>query len=57
MVIIKQSDSVEKVDKKLLKLAEKARKERINQLEPFFGILKDREIDPLKLQKKWRREW
>jgi len=57
MVVVKQGDSVDKLDKELSKLEDKARKERIKQLEPYFGILKGKEIDPLKLQKKWRSDW
>lgn len=57
MVVIKQGDSVEKVDKELLKFAEKAKKEKVKRLEPYFGILKDIDIDPLQLQKQWRSEW
>jgi len=57
MVVVKRTDSAEKVDKELLKLAHKARQDKIKKLEPFFGILKDKDIDPLKLQKKWRSDW
>ena len=58
MVVIKQTDTAEQIKIELLKLADKARKKKIDQLEPYFGILKGREdIDPLKLQKKWRGEW
>ena len=57
MVVVKRTDSAEKVDKELLKLADKARQDKIKKLEPFFGILKDKDIDPLKLQKKWRGDW
>lgn len=57
MVVVKHNDSIKKLDKELSKLADKSRKEREKELEPFFGVLKDKSIDPLKLQKKWRSDW
>lgn len=56
MVVVKHSEP-EKLDIELSKLADKAKKERMEKLEPYFGILKDKNIDPLKLQKKWRSDW
>ncbi len=56
VVVIKQGDSPEKIDKKLQAIEDEETKKRIERLKPFFGVLK-RKIDPLKLQKKWRSEW
>jgi|GEM_PF-695916 len=56
VVVIKQGDSPEKIDKKLQAIEDEETKKRIERLKPFFGVLK-RNIDPLKLQKKWRGEW
>lgn len=55
-MVIKQNDSPEKIKKKLQAIDEEETQKRIERLKPFFGILK-RDIDPLKLQKKWRSEW
>jgi len=56
VVVIKQGDSPEKIEKKLQAIEDVETKKRIERLKPFFGVLK-RNIDPLKLQKKWRGEW
>ena len=56
VMVIKQNDSPEKIKKKLQAIDEEETQKRIERLKPFFGILK-RDIDPLKLQKKWRSEW
>ena len=56
VVVIKRSDSPEKIRKKLQAIEDAEAQKRIESFKPYFGILK-RKIDPLKLQKKWRSEW
>jgi hypothetical protein len=56
VVKIRNSDSPEKIRKELRAIEDDQTKKRIDRLKLFFGILK-RDIDPLKLQKKWRNEW
>jgi 7,8-dihydro-6-hydroxymethylpterin-pyrophosphokinase len=56
VVIVKNTDSPEKIMKKLQAVETEQTAKRIERLKPFFGVLK-RNIDPLKLQKKWRNEW
>ncbi len=56
IVTIKNNDSPEKIIKKLQAIEDELAKKRVEQLSPFFGVLK-RNIDPLKLQEKWRNEW
>ena len=55
-VTIKTNSSPEKIKKQLDTIAEQEKAKRIEKLKPFFGILKG-DIDPLKLQRKWRNEW
>jgi len=56
VVTIKNTDSPEKIIQQLQAVEKELSKKRVEQLQPFFGVLK-RDIDPLKLQKKWRNEW
>jgi len=55
VVTINKNVSPQKIRKELKAMDDKTEK-RVEQLSPFFGVLK-RDINPLKLQKKWRNEW
>jgi restriction endonuclease S subunit len=59
VVEIKQTDTPEEVEKKLLAIREETEKKKIERKERImkhFGSIKI-DIDPLELQRQWRNEW